>query len=311
MTRPPQESALRMEIATDEDRQSFCEVRSIERRAERNRLHDARVSAELLHEPSNDNPAEAVTDEMHARTVRNGRNDFRQALRDLAHRREGHMRERRSLDRKLIFETRAQRTKRSGGGEQAVNQNDYIVARPDFRHDRHDIANVDHAQSRHRFSKHVFLDARSVLYALVVPEPFSHFFEVPEEDIDNLGHASNIAVVRWVQDVAIAHSCAVGFGFDEYKSIGGIFVIRRNEIDYLRPVLRGERLELRTWLSSWMAAKYVRETEIIRADGIVAARAHTTWGYLDAISGRPKRVPDAVRNAFGLPPVRVSTPPPC
>jgi hypothetical protein len=41
------------------------------------------------------------------------------------------------------------------------------------------------------------------------------------------------------------------------------------------------------------------------------ARARTTWGYLDATTGRPTRVPDAVRIAFGLPPVRSrSTPSP-
>lgn len=138
-----------------------------------------------------------------------------------------------------------------------------------------------------------------------VPEPFSHTIEVSESDIDELGHASNIAVVRWVQDVAVAHSRAVGWAFEDYRRVGGIFVIRRNEIDYLRSALRGDRLELRTWLSSWMAAKYQRETEVVRvSDGVMIARAHTTWGYLDANSGRPARVPDAVRVAFGLPPVR-------
>jgi acyl-CoA thioester hydrolase len=146
-----------------------------------------------------------------------------------------------------------------------------------------------------------------------VPEPFSYIRVVEDDDIDNLGHASNVAFIRWLQDVAIAHSESVGFGFDAYRKIGGIFVIRRTEIDYLRPALRGQTLELRTWLSSWMAAKYVRETEIKRtADGAMIARASVTWGYLDVASGRPVRVPDAIREAFGLPAVSVrrSTPPP-
>lgn len=134
--------------------------------------------------------------------------------------------------------------------------------------------------------------------------PFSHIRTVEDADIDELGHASNVAVVRWVQDVAVAHSAAVGYGFDEYRRVGGVFVIRRTEIDYLRPVLRGDALELRTWLSSWTAAKYVRETEIARvADGVHVARARVVWGYLDVATGRPARVPDEIRAAFGLPPV--------
>jgi acyl-CoA thioester hydrolase len=138
-----------------------------------------------------------------------------------------------------------------------------------------------------------------------VPPPFSHTITVEDVDIDELMHASNIAFVRWLQDVAYAHSRHVGYGFDEYRRVGGVFVVRRTEIDYLRPALRGDVLELRTWLSSWMAAKYQRETEIQRvSDGVMLAKASVTWGFLDMITGRPRRVPDEVRIAFGLPPVK-------
>lgn len=122
--------------------------------------------------------------------------------------------------------------------------------------------------------------------------------EVCDEDIDMLGHASNIAIVRWIQDIAVAHSEAVGLDFDAYRKLGALFVIRRNEIDYLRSLLRGDRIEVRTWISSVAAAKCQRSTEITK-DGVVAVRALTTWGYLDAATGRPKRIADEVRAAFG------------
>ena len=125
-------------------------------------------------------------------------------------------------------------------------------------------------------------------------------FVVPEDDIDMLGHASNIAYVRWVQDVALAHSAAVGLGMDGYAKLGAVFVIRRHEIDYLRPVLRGETLELRTWIDSAAAAKCHRATEIARGDTIVA-RAMTTWGFIELATGRPTRIPDEVRTKFSWP----------
>lgn len=124
---------------------------------------------------------------------------------------------------------------------------------------------------------------------------------VAESDIDELGHASNIAYVRWIQAVAIAHSEAVGFGFEQYRQLGGVFFVRRHEIDFLRPVLRGERLEVRTWIDSAMAAKCKRATEIVTENGTVAARAMTTWGYVEIATGRPIRIPDVIRNAFGMP----------
>ena len=107
--------------------------------------------------------------------------------------------------------------------------------------------------------------------------------EVGEADIDMLGHASNIAYLRWVQDVAIAHSAAVGLDMEGYSQLGAVFVVRRHEIDYLRPVVRGEQLELRTWIDSASAAKCKRATEIVRVGTpeLVVARAMTTWGFVE------------------------------
>ena len=122
---------------------------------------------------------------------------------------------------------------------------------------------------------------------------------VADDDIDALGHASNIAFVRWIQDVAIAHSTSVGLGIEAYQRLGAIFVVVRHEIDYLRPALRGDALEARTWISDVMAAKCLRSTELVRAsDGKLLARGRTTWGFIELASGRPRRIADEVRAAF-------------
>ena len=140
---------------------------------------------------------------------------------------------------------------------------------------------------------------------------YEHAIRVDDADIDMLGHASNIAFVRWIQDVAVAHSAAVGLDIATYMRLGAFFVVRRNEIDYLRPVLRGEQLTVRTWIASAAAAKCERGTELLRAaDGEVVARSLTTWGFVEAATGRPTRIPDDVRVAFGYPPRKSSVPPP-
>jgi acyl-CoA thioester hydrolase len=132
--------------------------------------------------------------------------------------------------------------------------------------------------------------------------PFRTRFVVETEDIDFLGHASNIAYLRWIQNAAVAHSEAMGLGVDAYHRLGAIFVIRRHEVDYLRPLVRGDRVEARTWISTVMGAKVHRMSEFVReSDGTVAARADTTWGYVELATGRPTRIPDEVRRAFGQP----------
>jgi acyl-CoA thioester hydrolase len=122
---------------------------------------------------------------------------------------------------------------------------------------------------------------------------------VQDEDIDVLGHANNVVFVRWIQDVALAHATELGLGLDALRGLGGVFVVARHEIDYLRPALRGEVVEARTWISSLMVAKCVRATELVRAqDGQPLARARTTWGFVDLTSGRAMRVPEVVRAAL-------------
>jgi acyl-CoA thioester hydrolase len=122
---------------------------------------------------------------------------------------------------------------------------------------------------------------------------------VRDDDIDPLGHASNISFVRWIQDVALAHSAAVGLDLDAYQRLGAVFVVVRHEIDYVRPALRAEVLEARTWLSGVMAAKCLRHTELVRKrDQQIVAQGLTTWGFVGFGSGRPKRISEDVRAAF-------------
>jgi acyl-CoA thioester hydrolase len=133
----------------------------------------------------------------------------------------------------------------------------------------------------------------------VLTPAFAHRFVVPEGDIDFLGHASNIAYLRWIQDVAVMHSAALGYDLADYRRLGVFFVVRRHEIDYLRPVVLGEALESRTWLRAVMAAKCHRHTEITRSeDGALVAKALTVWGCVDSERGRPVRVPRELKAAL-------------
>lgn len=131
---------------------------------------------------------------------------------------------------------------------------------------------------------------------------FSKRVVVTSSDIDMLGHASNISFVRWIQDIAMEHSRAMGLGLAEYQGIGAVFVVRRHEVDYFRPALLGDEMELRTWIGLTRAASCERHTEIVRVpERQVLAKAVTTWAFVDARTGRPTRIPAEVRQRFGVP----------
>jgi len=128
-------------------------------------------------------------------------------------------------------------------------------------------------------------------------------FQLPitatDADIDELDHVSNLVYLRWVLEVAMAHSRAKGWDHPEYRALGSVFIVRRHELDYLVPVLRGERVIAETWVASWKAASCVRATEIKRGDQVVL-RAATTWVFVSMTSGKPQRIPEDLLTAFTL-----------
>jgi acyl-CoA thioester hydrolase len=124
-------------------------------------------------------------------------------------------------------------------------------------------------------------------------------FPVQETDIDALGHVNNISYVRWVQDVAVMHSLALGLDLDAYQRFGAIFVVRQHTIDYLRSISPGGNILGRTWITGMAAAKYTRATEIWR-NGELVARASTRWAFIETTGGRPTRIPKEIFELFGV-----------
>lgn len=122
----------------------------------------------------------------------------------------------------------------------------------------------------------------------ITPEP---------SDIDELGHVSNLVYLRWVLDVAMAHTRAVGWDYPQYRALGAVFVVRRHEIDYVAQVRLGQALRAETWVDTWRPASCIRKTELLR-DGQVVARAATTWAMMGLASGKPQRIPEELLARF-------------
>jgi len=118
-----------------------------------------------------------------------------------------------------------------------------------------------------------------------------------DADIDELGHVSNLVYLRWVLEVAMAHSRSLGWDHAAYLALGSVFVVRRHEIDYVAQVTVGQTISAETWVDDWKQASCIRKTELLR-DGKVVARASTTWAFISLGSGRPVRIPDELRALF-------------
>lgn len=120
-------------------------------------------------------------------------------------------------------------------------------------------------------------------------------------DIDDLGHVSNLVYLRWILEVALAHSAAVGWDNAAYRRLGAIWVVRRHEVDYLSSVLPGERVAVTTWVEAVKGVSSVRRTSMRRMkDQVEVCRASSTWAFIDLATGRPRKIADEVRAAFPI-----------
>jgi acyl-CoA thioester hydrolase len=128
---------------------------------------------------------------------------------------------------------------------------------------------------------------------------FSHTFSVPEAAIDGNGHANNLEYLRWMQEVAVAHSDAQGWTPARYAATGTSWVIRSHAIEYLRPAYAGESLRVLTWVGGFAEQESPRHYLFWRdRDRKVLARARTLWVFVDAAPGRARAIPPEFRSAF-------------
>lgn len=130
---------------------------------------------------------------------------------------------------------------------------------------------------------------------------YAHRFRVAPADIDELGHANNVVWVRWLNEAAIAHSEAVGFGYEGMRAIGALWVVRRHDIEYLESALVDQELVAWTWPATLRGATSHRRT-LIKLGERVLARAETTWVLIDAATKRPRRVTPDLLAAYGFTP---------
>ena len=85
--------------------------------------------------------------------------------------------------------------------------------------------------------------------------------------------------------------------FERFQSTGSFSLIRRHEVDYLRPAKEGEQIKIVTWVDEFRPASATRMTRILRAtDDTELVVAKTDWVFVSIEGTRPKRMPPEVLN---------------
>ena len=115
---------------------------------------------------------------------------------------------------------------------------------------------------------------------------YSHSFRVQAGDIDAQGHVNNIAYLRWIQDVAVAHWFHAATKEQQERFA---WVVVRHEIDYKKQAFLNEEITVTTWVGEWTKVTCERFTEITRGHDLLVI-GRTVWCMLDPEAAKPVRI---------------------
>lgn len=149
---------------------------------------------------------------------------------------------------------------------------------------------------------------------------FAAYLKVRYYEMDALGHVNNAVYLHYLEQAAIEHAAAAGYPDERTRELGGYWLVRKHEIEYLRPAAAGDVLQVVTWAVEFKGARAFRDYAIYRlggesdglgglpADGFLAldevpdgeplVRARTLWVWADRATGRPRRIPPELHPAF-------------
>lgn len=131
------------------------------------------------------------------------------------------------------------------------------------------------------------------------PNPHTLLVTVAPEHIDLMRHTNNVVYLQWLEDIAWAHSAALGLGPAEYEALGHGMVVRQHELNYIQATRLGERIVLATWLTGADKLTLQRHYQFVRLEGgQTVFRGRSEFVCVDIAQGKVRRMPPAFVEAY-------------
>lgn len=118
---------------------------------------------------------------------------------------------------------------------------------------------------------------------------YSKEFEIYYCDTSHNYEATPIAILKYLQEAAISHSSAVGYGVDELKRKGVAWILNRWNLKMKKYPLLGDKVIIETWPSRFERFYAQREFVIKNGDEFLGD-ATSLWIFFDINRKRPTRI---------------------
>ena len=128
-----------------------------------------------------------------------------------------------------------------------------------------------------------------------MPRTFTRSFRVRYYECDAYGHLNSVNYLRYMQETAFDASADAGYDQQRYAEMNRYWLIRETTIEYLQPVYYNQEVQVTTWISDFRRVSSRRAYEFrLAGSGLLCARAFTDWVFLDATTGQPTGIPEAL-----------------
>lgn len=122
--------------------------------------------------------------------------------------------------------------------------------------------------------------------------PFRMELQVRAYELDFQGHVNNSVYLSWLEHARWEGLAAFDLGRDYFRRLGVAPVVARAVLDYRRPAVLGDRVEVALTGGRIAGSRFWLEHAIRRVrDGRLLVDGHLVCVCVDLASGRPVRVP--------------------
>ena len=134
------------------------------------------------------------------------------------------------------------------------------------------------------------------------PDPFTIEVSATAADIDSYGHVNNGVYIRWLEQLAWAHSAAVGWPEEGCVALGRGMAVREMDLVFLAACYEGDRIVVGNWVCrSDGRLRVTRRFQLVNEEkAITVLRGEIQYVCMNLETGRPTRLPPEFLQAYAV-----------
>lgn len=129
---------------------------------------------------------------------------------------------------------------------------------------------------------------------------YKETFLVGYGEVDEHNRMRISALLNYLQNIATMHSKQLGYGTTECNDLNIGWILLSWHLQIFSYPKGDTKIEIQTWSRKMMGCHAFRGFEVSDEKGNLVARVDSMWTLIDKGTGRPVRLTEEIKNAYGI-----------